>query len=373
MMNNVIELCQALVRIPSVNPDGCPGTDQVGERDCAEFAGDFLEKCGAKVEYPEVLTGRPNVIGRFPSNHPGKPHIIFAPHTDTVSVAGMTIDPFGAEVRDGIIFGRGATDTKGPMASMLWALWEMRDVIPSLPYEIRFAGLMSEEAGQNGSKAFAQGYDAGDAPSTFALIGEPTGCDIVYAHKGCIWLNLRAQGVAVHASTPDLGENAIYKMADVIGILRTEFLPQLAALNDPVLGSPTLSVGTMAGGSKTNIVPDCCDATVDIRTIPAQDAQRLIDEIRTRLAGVEINVLQSLPLYTDPAHPLIAVLKKAGGKPVGAPWFCDAAVFSAAGIPAVAAGPGSIAQAHTKDEWIAVDDLQRGVEFYRAFLNTLSK
>ena len=367
---NVIELLQALIRIPSVNPDGNPGTEQVGEKACAEFVGTFLETCGAKIEYQDVLPGRPNVIGRFTSGHPGKPRLIFAPHTDTVSVAGMTVDPFAGELRDGKIFGRGASDTKGPMAAMLWALRELRDAIPSLPYEIWFAGLMGEEAGQNGSKAFARDYASAGGTPAFALVGEPTECDIVHAHKGCIWLTLRARGLAVHASTPDRGENAIYKMTDTIRILREEFLPAFAQLSDPVLGSPTLSVGTISGGSKTNIVPDFCDAAVDIRTIPAQDSQRLVDEISARLTGIEIAVRQSLPLHTDPAHPLIAALEKAGGKKAGAPWFCDAAVLAAAGIPSVAAGPGSIAQAHTKDEWISVRDLEGGVEFYRRFLQS---
>ena len=173
---DVIELCQALVRIPSVNPDGNPGTERVGEKACAEFIGEILENSGARVDFQQVLPDRPNVIGRFPADRPGKPRIIFAPHTDTVSVMGMTVDPFGAEVRDGRIFGRGATDTKGPMAAMLWALLDLRDVIAWLPYEIWFTGLMSEEAGQNGAKAFVQSYEPEEVPATFALIGEPTGC-----------------------------------------------------------------------------------------------------------------------------------------------------------------------------------------------------
>ena len=365
-MKTVVQLLQSLVRIPSVNPDGNPGTEQVGEKACAEFVGAFLEKCGARVEYQDVLPDRPNVVARFPSDRPGKPRLIFAPHLDTVSIVGMTIDPFAAELRDGRIYGRGASDTKGPMAAMLWTLWEMRESLPGLPYEIWFAGMMGEEAGQNGSKAFAREF--ADGTPAFALVGEPTECEIVHAHKGCTWLTLRTRGQAVHASTPDRGENAIYKMTDAIQILREEFLPAFSALTDPVLGSPTLSVGTISGGSKTNIVPDFCEASVDIRTIPAQDSQRLVDEIKARLVGVEITFRQSLPLFTDPAHPLIKALEKAGGKPAGAPWFCDAAVLAAAGIPSVAAGPGSIAQAHTKDEWISVDDLERGVVFYTEFL-----
>lgn len=365
----VIELLQALVRIPSVNPDGHPGTDQVGEKACAEFVGDFLRNCGALVEYQEVLPGRPNVIGRFPVDRPGKPRLIFAPHTDTVSIVGMTIPPFSAELREGKIFGRGASDTKGPMAAMLWTLWEMRESLVSLPYEIWFVGMMGEEAGQNGSKAFVKQYAVG-APA-FALVGEPTRCEIVHAHKGCVWLTLKTRGLAVHASTPDQGENAIYKMTDAIRILRDEFLPAFSRLHDPVLGSPSLSVGTITGGSKTNIVPDYCEASVDIRIIPSQDLQRLVDEIKARLVGVEVTERRSLPLYTDPEHPLVSALQKVGGKLVGAPWFCDAAVLAAGGIPSVAAGPGSIAQAHIKDEWISVEDLEAGVVFYTEFLRQL--
>lgn len=374
---NVTELCQALVRIPSVNPDGNPGTDQVGEKKCAEFVGAFLKKCGARVEFQPVLPDRPNVIGRFPTDSIGikKPRIVFAPHTDTVSVAGMTIRPFDAEIRDEKIFGRGASDTKGSMAAMLWALWEMRERIPSLAHEIWFAGLVSEEAGQNGAKVFARefgkpsGENLSDAESEiFGLVGEPTNCDIVHTHKGAVWLTLETQGVAVHASTPERGENAIYKMTEAIAWLRDELAPQLAQIRDPILGAQTLNVGTISGGSKTNIVPDFCTATVDIRTVPEQDTQALVDQVNKRFPGLIAKARQSRSLFTDPSHPLIRALEKAGGKCTGAPWFCDGAIFSEAGISAVAAGPGDIAQAHTNDEWIALSELERGVEFYKNFL-----
>ncbi len=363
---SVVELLQSLVRIPSVNPDGNPGTEKIGEKACAEFVGAFLERSGARVEFQNVMPDRPNVIGKFPTNAAGKPRLIFAPHTDTVSIVGMTIAPFDAELRDGKIFGRGAADTKGPMAAMLWALWEMREEIPKLSHEIWFAGLAGEEAGQHGAKAFVAAHRA-----DFALIGEPTSCDIVYTHKGAVWLTLHTRGVAVHASTPDCGENAIYKMNDAIRWLREDLAPELARLNDRVLGAPTINVGTISGGSKTNIVPDFCEATVDIRTIPSQDTQKLIDQIRTHMSYAEVSAIYSHPLRTDASHPLIHALEKSGGKCTGAPWFCDAAIFAEAGIPAVAAGPGSIAQAHTNDEWIAIDELRRGVDFYRSFLSNL--
>jgi acetylornithine deacetylase/succinyl-diaminopimelate desuccinylase-like protein len=303
--------------------------------------------------------------------------VIFAPHTDTVSVAGMTIDPFSGELRDGRIWGRGSSDTKGTMAAMLWALYEMRDAISSLPYEIWFAGLMSEESGQDGSKAFAAELRADlDARGlkAFAVIGEPTGLDIVHAHKGALWLTLATRGKAGHASAPERCDNAIYKMADVIRCIRDEIAPALAKITDPLLGSPTISVGVCHGGSKTNIVPDHCTAEVDIRTLPGDfDTLAFVSEkMRAVCPDLEIAPLFSPPLYTDPSHPLIGALQAAGGRCIGASWFCDAAILAQAGIPAVAAGPGSIAQAHTSDEWLAVDDLQGGVGFYKRFLQELA-
>ena len=374
---NVVELLRALVQIPSVNPAGNPGTDLVGEARCAEFVGHFLEHCCARVEIQEVKPGRPNVAAIFPSDSAGKKQLILAPHTDTVSVAGMTIDPFAAEIREGKIHGRGATDTKGSMAAMLWALYEVREKIPALTHQIQFVGLMGEEAGQEGSRHFVKNLRADSSESSgqaFALIGEPTGLQIVHAHKGAIWLTLTTRGKAVHASAPQLGDNAIYKMADVIRCIRDEIAPMLEKVRDPVLGSPTISVGVCSGGSKTNIVPDLCTAEIDIRTIPGDDG--LLESIASKLnkicSDLEVSAWEAKPLYTDPEHPLIRALEKTGSRCVGAPWFCDAAVFAEAGISAVAAGPGTIAQAHTKDEWISIDDLQRGVDFYRSFLLNLS-
>jgi len=360
------EIASALVRIPSVNPDGDPGTPHTGELACAEWVEGFLSRIGAVACLREVLPGRPNVVARFPTDGEGKPRLLFAPHTDTVSVTGMTIEPFGGEVREGKLFGRGASDTKGPMAAMLWALREAAPRISALPYEIWFAGLAGEEAGQHGAKALAaqQAFD-------FVIAGEPTGLDVVHAHKGSAWLSLRTTGVAAHASKPECGENAIYKMCEAIGCLRQDVIPVLRSLADPVLGHPTLSVGTIAGGSKINIVPDSCEAMVDMRTIPGQDIAVVLELLRARVPDIGISVRGSAPLFTDPAHPLIRTLQSCGAGLAGAPWFCDAAVFAERGCAAVALGPGSIAQAHTCDEHILVSDLEAGAQFFLRFLDAL--
>jgi acetylornithine deacetylase/succinyl-diaminopimelate desuccinylase-like protein len=372
--HSATELLQQLIRIPSVNPDGAPGQNATGEAAMARAVGSFLEHCGAAVSYEEVLPERPNVIGRFPGGA-GKPGLLFAPHTDTVSVKGMTIDPFGAEIVDGRIYGRGASDTKGTMAAMLWAMFELKEQIPGLRAAVTFVGLMGEEAGQPGSKHFAEAHaDEFD----FAVVGAPTNLETVYAHKGCVWLELSTEGRSCHGSTPELGENAILKLTQVLASLIAELEKKLIEFTDPVLGSPTVSLGKIEGGTSPNIVPSSCRATLDFRETPQLHAaggsralvtstireMKIDDLLKVRIIG------DSAPLLTDPEVDGIQRLKSIGSNLTTAPWFCDAGRLAELGLPAVACGPGQIAQAHTKDEFLAISDLDAGVDFYRRFLLT---
>jgi acetylornithine deacetylase/succinyl-diaminopimelate desuccinylase-like protein len=361
-----VSLLGDLIRIPSVNPEGDPGVKEPGEARVAHYLAGILKELGAEASLHEVLPGRPNVVARFPSDRPGKPRLLLAPHTDTVSVVGMTIDPFSGEVHDGKVWGRGASDTKGPMATMISALSRCRDILPKLDYEIWFAGLMGEESGQHGAKALAS-----QEQFDFVIAGEPTDLKTVHAHKGSLWVTLTSHGKAVHASAPDRGDNAIYKLTSAIEVIRAKVIPELSSKEHSLLGHSTLSVGTIRGGSKTNIVPDHAEATLDIRVIPGEDPVRLITLLREAAPNVDLAHQGSAPLYTDPTHPLIVKLSAIGGSPVGAPWFCDAAVFAEKGMPAVALGPGSIAQAHTADEWISVADLEAGADFFEKFLRSL--
>jgi len=367
---NPVALLQELIRIPSVNPEGDPGVSDPGEGRIAVALEQLLLELGAEVSLREVLPSRPNVVARFPSELSDgkvKPRLLLAPHLDTVSVVGMTIDPFSGEVRDGKIWGRGASDTKGPMAAMLIALARVREEIPTLSHEVWFAGLVGEESGQHGAKALAS-----EEQFDFVIAGEPTDLKTVHAHKGSLWITLTSHGKAVHASAPDRGENAIYKMTAAIERIRECVIPELSKTEHPLLGHSTLSVGTIRGGSKTNIVPDHCEATLDIRIIPGIDPLQIINLIEESASGVNVAYQGSMPLFTDPAHPLVAKLSALGASPVGAPWFCDAAVFAAKGIPSVALGPGSIAQAHTADEFISVADLEAGADFFEQLLRSLA-
>lgn len=367
---SVIELLQELIRIPSVNPAGTPGTDGIGEARCAEYIRQFLRGLGAEVELRDAdEPGRPNVVGRF-ACATAKPRLLLAPHTDTVSVAGMTIDPFAAERRDGRIWGRGASDTKGSIAAMLWALRQLGPSISTLSHEIWFAGLAGEEAGQHGARALAA-----EERFDFVIAGEPTGMDVVHTHKGNVFVTLITRGKAVHAASHQHGVNAIYKMTDLVQLLHHEISPALRAHTHPALGPSTLSVGTIKGGSKTNIVPDFCKISIDLRTVPGQATPAFFASLEAQLRAVcpdvEIEIEQKEPMYTDPAHPIIRLLETNGARCIGAPWFCDAAIFAQRGMPSIAMGPGSIAQAHTKDEWISESDLEQGALGFERFLRRL--
>ncbi len=367
---DVVTLLQSLVQIPSVNPLANPAPGEGGEKRCAEAVAEYLSALGAQeIALPEVLPDRPNVLARMPTDRPDKPRILLAPHLDTVGVSGMTIDPFAAEVRADRIWGRGATDTKGTMSAMLRALWELRDVIPGLDHEIWFAGLMGEEAGNEGAAwIISSGFRA-----AFALVGEPTNCDVLYAHKGATWLRLTTRGKAAHAAEVARGENAIYKMADVARRVRDDLCPLLASRPDPLLGPGTASLGVITGGRKINVVPDHCEAELDVRTLPNQQGDDFLAEMTAILRGangdVEVELMRRHPpMLTDLHHPMMERFTRIGAKPVTASWFCDGSLLSLGGIPSVAAGPGSIAQAHTVDEFIDIAALERGVEFYKAFL-----
>jgi len=378
---SVTELCQALVRIPSVNPDGEAGTEKTGEANCAAFVGEFLTACGAEVVLEEILPDRPNVIGRFPTqpsaDGKAKPCIVFGPHTDTVGVEGMTIDPFGGEVREGKIWGRGACDTKGPMAAMLWALWEMREETAGLPVEVHFCGFMSEETSQHGSRHFAEHHGADYA---FALIAEPTDMKTVFKHKGCLWADIDTYGIAVHGSRPELGENAIIRMAKLIKALDAEFRHQLAEAGgeNEWLGKTTLSLGMIRGGTRPNITADHCQLTVDIRfTPPIANLGGPLDMLTAFVkehdstATVMSRGRTQPCLDTSAADPYVQHLVAHGAALTGAPWFCDAAYLAEVGVPSVAVGPGSITQAHTKDEWIDIVELERGAQFWMSWLRDL--
>lgn len=377
-MKNPRMLIQQLIRIPSVNPDNA-APDQAGvthEQAMADFLAEWLTDIGADVTLEEIQPRRPNLIARF-APLDGRPRILLGPHLDTVGVEGMTIDPFSGEIRDGRVWGRGACDTKGPMAAMLEALRDQKNILADLPVAVDFVAFMGEEASQHGSKHFAA-HHAKDY--RFAIVGEPTSMDIVHLSKGSLWAVLSATGLAAHSSQPQLGENAILKLARSLITLQENLEPALAAYADAILGPSTMNIGTINGGTRPNIVPDSARAEIDIRQTPdlfsSGGALQLLRETISQLRlPVEIDYAhENPPMETDPQNPFIEMLLATDprSKLVGAPWFSDAAHLSAAGIPSVCIGPGSINQAHTKDEFINLREWEEGRDFFSKFIRSLA-
>lgn len=372
MKSDVSTLLQALVRIPSVNPDNHPGTSETGEQTIAFFLKDWLEAIGAEVTLEEILPDRPNLIARF-APRDGRPRILLGPHLDTVGVGGMTIEPFGGEIRDGRLWGRGASDTKGPMAAMLWALYENREILASLPVAVDFVAFMGEESCQFGSRDFASKHAA---DYQFAIVGEPTSMNIVHITKGSLWATLRATGRAAHSSMPERGENAILKLTKVLQCLDDQLGAKLASYQHPVLGCSTMNIGVIRGGTRPNIVPDLAEAEIDIRITPSLAfAGGALNLLRETLAEHKlpieiINPRENPPMETSAEHPMIQRLLEISSATAttGAPWFSDAAHLSKGGIPSICLGPGMIDQAHTADEFIELAALNEGADFFTRWL-----
>jgi acetylornithine deacetylase/succinyl-diaminopimelate desuccinylase-like protein len=261
---------------------------------------------------------------------------------------------------------------------MLSALCELADSKSRpLETEIVFAGLIDEEHAQAGSRALA----ASGFKADLAIVGEPTKLQVVTAHKGSLWLELETRGKAAHGATPQLGKNAIHEMARIVDLLETDYAAQLRKRKHPLLGTATVNVGTISGGTQPNIVPDICKISVDRRTLQGEKDVKVKNEIAALLRAENLSarisntkLAPALPLETNYKLPLVQKFLKSIGqsKPLDVQFFCDAAVLSAGGIPSVVFGPGAVAQAHTTDEWISLSELERGKNLLLNFLKSLS-
>jgi acetylornithine deacetylase/succinyl-diaminopimelate desuccinylase-like protein len=374
-MTSTEKLLRALVALPSVNPAFLPAEHKhAGEQRAAEFLATVGARAGLDVELQSVLPQRPNLIARLAPRGAIKQRVLLAPHLDTVPSANGQYEPV---TRQGRLHGRGACDTKGSVAAMYSAMCELAhgDRRPATT-EIVFAGLCDEEHGQAGSRALV----AGGFKADLAIVGEPTKLSIVTAHKGNLWLRLSTSGQSAHGALPHLGRNAIHAMAPVIEALEGDYRALLAKRKHPLLGTPTANIGSICGGTQANIVPDACHIEVDRRTLPGETEasvkREILELLGARKLKVELNFMKGapcLPMETDPELPLVqAFMRQAGQKkPQAVNFFCDAAVLSAGGIPSVVFGPGDIAQGHTADEWLELEQLEGARRMLVEFLHSL--
>lgn len=367
-----------LIALPSVNPAFLPANDpHAGEHRMADYLALAAQHAGLGVERQRVAEGRENLLIRLVPSGKKRQRVVLAPHLDTVGGNETPGALFSPRVKNGRLHGRGACDTKGSVAAMFSALKEVARSAPRLAHtEVFFVGLVGEEFGQDGSRKLAtSGFKA-----DLAIVGEPTGLKVITAHKGDLWLTLATRGKAAHGARPELGRNAIHEMARVVEAIETDYTAELRKRSHPLLGHPTVSVGTIRGGRQPNIVPDECLITIDRRTLPGESDAGVCREIQTFLRARRLsaritskNTFPCLPLATNANLPLVQQLLSIArqARPVGVHYFSDAGVFGAAGIPSVLFGPGDIAQAHTADEWISLRELEQAKGLLVRFLRSL--
>jgi acetylornithine deacetylase/succinyl-diaminopimelate desuccinylase-like protein len=296
----------------------------------------------------------------------------------------MTVPPFEGGIRDGKLYGRGACDTKGPMAAALCALDKPTlDAMAGAGVQVIYVGAMGEEKGNLGAEELVElGVGADEA-----LILEPTDLNVVHAHKGALWFEIEVEGLAAHGSNPGLGLSAIRGMTKVIE--RIEHLVDTEAKTHvhPLLGRPTVNIGLIRGGSSINIVPDRCVIEVDRRILPDDSSEKIMGQVRQELDALKAKgafgawrirkIKDGIPFETTAESALVKRLLEScvgAGVPSraeGAGWYSDAGPFSRTCKEVAVFGPGSIRQAHTADEFIELSSLESGTKILRNFFQSL--
>ncbi len=382
-------ILRELVAIPSQNPMGAAVEgDGWFEAGMTDWLGRFFHEINVPCEYHEVEPGRGNVVAVLPGNA-DRPCTLLDAHTDTVPVAGMTIAPFTPFEQEGRLFGRGSCDVKGSLAVMLELVQRLKADPAQMHGTIIFSCTCDEERTQKGAADLIRRLESqrhgllatvGEIDQT--VVFEPTGLNPVVAHKGAARWKVQTDGEAVHSSDPSRGINAIYRMAEVVRAL--EQYSHLLKTEVPahhLCGGATMSVGRIAGGSSVNIVPDCCRIEIDRRVVPGEEAAAAIAAAETWLRANCETEFEFLPPDTisqplndtgnaELAEKLIAAASGiVEAEAIGVPYGTHASRFALLGMPTVVFGPGDIAQAHTKDEWIEVKQLEQAVEILLKFLS----
>ncbi len=366
------ELLRELVRRPSVNPMGRTNIppEIAGEHRVTAFLEERLKSLGVEYRRQPVAPNRDNLIADFRSNSPIT--YLWEAHQDTVPIDGMTVEPFAAEIRDGRMYGRGSCDVKAGVACMLAAFARLVTEKPAGAANVILAFTVDEEHTFLGVQELMKA----DLKADFAVVAEPTMLNIVTAHKGVVRWQLETTGRACHSSRPDQGISAVYRMAKVLAALEEYAVQLQASRSDPRLGPPTFSVGMIAGGVSPNTVPDSCAIQIDRRLLPGESPPDVIADVTrfldARNFGFPIRATPNLacgalaPVADD--HPHLKRLGAAIGphEKIAVPFGTDASTI-APRIPAVVFGPGDIAQAHTKDEWIELAQVDRAADILFRF------
>jgi len=367
----VVEICSRLVSIKSFNPPG-------NELEIANFTRQYLTEAGLSCELISHGAQRASLIARLAGSG-AKDALLFSAHMDTVPVGAEPWQhaPYQAELSDGKIWGRGTADMKGGLAVMLVAARIIAASGLKLSGDLVLALSAGEEVNMLGANSLVRRPELQRLQGM--LVAEPTSNDLVIAEKGILWLEITTMGKTAHGSMPEYGRNAIRMMLTLIDALdRLDFPFQ----PHPLLGNFSRSLNTIQGGLQTNMVPDQCKITIDLRTVPGQDHALIISQVKDLIGqlkskdpsfSADLRTTQAgIALATSPDDPMVAALSEIIASvtgvtptPKGVRYFTDAAVYAPV-IPAplIICGPGPAEMAHQPDEYVEVEKLKQAVRIY---------
>ena len=396
--DNIVELCQDLIRFPTVNP---PGNDY---KACVEYIGDRLKVRGFKVEYIRAF-GTPgdssefpryNVVARYDTGRPG-PCVHFNSHIDVVETGeGWTKDPFAADLIDGKIYGRGACDMKGGMASSIIAVEALIDSGIELKGAIEISGTGDEESGGLGGVAYLaeKGYFSKDRVD-HVIIPEPLNVDrVCLGHRGVWWAEIETHGRIAHGSMPFLGDCAVRHMGAVVANFEDKLYPAMAARYTAMPVVPegakqsTLNINSIHGGQAEGneglpapCVPDSCRMIIDRRFLVEEELEEVKSEVVNILSSLEKSregfsfdirdMLEVIPSMTDSNSPVVKATVAAIEDVLGITpeLICSPGTYDQKHIDrigtlknCVAYGPGILELAHKPDEYVGVEDMMDSVQ-----------
>ena len=369
------DLLQNILRCNTTNP---PGYEAV----LAEIIKQWLAGEEISCLIDEFELNRANLIFEIKGAAEGL-KLLATGHLDTVPPGNRPWqhDPFGAEIKDGLIYGRGASDMKGSVAAMLYAIARMKrkGIMPK--QDILFLATAGEEMFCQGALHFVDKNGMENIGAV--LVGEPSNGDLLLAHKGAAWLEVTTYGKTAHGSMPDLGVNAVMSMNVFLTALARQ---SFQAEKHSLLGLPTISVNKIEGGVAINVVPDSCKCKIDIRTIPGQnedDVKILIEKAIAEATEccpefkADYKFLCSLPsVGCIPNDKIIDCAVECADREMkqrGVNYFTDAsALIGDKKMPLIIYGPGDDKQAHQPDEYLSMSKYFEAIEFYEKFFTAYS-
>jgi acetylornithine deacetylase len=355
------------------------------------YVEDYLVRHG--VDFVRVPNAAGNKAAIFATIGPtDRGGVVLSGHTDVVPVVGQawTGDPFRLRIADGRAYGRGAVDMKGFAAIALSMVDEMKAAKLTTPIHIMLSYDEETTCGGVIDTIARMGVDL--PRPTCVIVGEPTELQVADAHKSVVTFDTTVHGHECHSSKPLLGANAVFGAAALVAEL-DRMADVLQERGDPTgrFDPPyaTVHVGTLSGGTARNIVPKLASFHWEVRGVPGTDeravaaglqdfAERVVLP-RMRRGGQPASVVTRLEvdvprLEPDPGSVAETLALRIAGRngTITVPYGTEAGQFQRAGLPTVVCGPGSINQAHQPDEWIALDEIERGVAFVRRLIATCS-